>query len=182
MQRALQAPTGAALLIAIVVLCSCGSGGSGWIPGAPAPEAATTVPLSLGEEATLHGAEGVELLVCLDFTSRPLVPVSLSPESATFLEIHLSVTNVGASPFIGVLADAADLQVVPSGTLAPVRAESVPSEIALTGGLDFGEVLTINPGSPALQGKVIFQIDPDDQAASFSLTIPGGTGTARWDF
>ncbi len=172
----------AALLVAVFLLGACGDGGSGWgVPAsAPEPARATTVSLSLGEVGIIHGPDGLELTVALDFTRQPPVPISLSPENATFLEVHLSVTNTGTTPFSGVLADAADLTVLPSGTLAPVRTESVPSGIALSGGADFGEPFTIAAGAPAVQGKVVFQIDPDDAAASFSLTIPGGEDTAEW--
>lgn len=183
MRRAIQAQAKTTLLlVSALSLGACGdAGGTGWgLEEAPRPQGATTLARSLGQEATIHGPNSLKLRVSLDFTSRPPVPVSLSPENATFLEVHLSVANTGSVPFSGVLADAADLAVVPSGTLAPVRAESVPTGIALSGVLDFGEPITIPPGSPALSGKVIFQIDPDDAAASFSLSIPGGTETVRW--
>jgi hypothetical protein len=171
----------ALLLVGALSLAGCGDGGSGWfVLEAPPSPASTTVSLGLGEEATLNGPNSLQLRVSLDFTSQPPVPISLSPEDATFLEIHLSVTNTGTAPFSGVLADAADLAVVPSGTLAPVRTDAVPSGIALSGGLDFGGTITIAPGSPTVSGKVIFQIDPEDTPASFSLTLPGGTTTARW--
>lgn len=171
------------LLVSGLVLGGCGDGGSGWtVVDAPPSPTSTTVSVSLGQEATLNGPNSVQLRVSVDFTSRPPVPVSLSPEDATFLEVHLSVTNTGTASFSGVLADAADLAVVPSGTLAPVQTENVPSEIALTGVLDFGGPVTIAPGSPTMSGKVIFQIDPDDTPASFNLTLPGGTETARWVF
>jgi hypothetical protein len=175
--------TRAALVLATTLgLAGCGDGdGSGWgVVEAPPSPASRTVSLGLGEETTLSGPEGVELRVSLDFTSQPVVPITLSPEEATFVEIHLSVTNAGTAPFSGVLADAADLTVLPYGTLAPVRGESVPSEIALSGVVDFGEAVTIPPGAPKVPGKVIFQIEPDDTPASFSLTIAGGTKTARW--
>ena len=169
------------LLVAALSLGACGDGGSGWGPeAAPPPASARTVSRDLGEEATIRGPNSLELRLSVNFTSQPPVPISLSPEDATFLEVHLTVANTGTASFSGVLADAADLALVPSGTLAPVPAESVPSEIALSGVLDFGKPITIAPGSSALSGKVLFQIDPDDQAASFSLTIPGGTETARW--
>ena len=173
----------ALLLVPIVLLAACRDGGTGWgIVETQPSEAPTTVLLSLGQETTLSGPEGVDLRISLDFTNQPPVPINLSPEQATFVELHLSVTNVGTAPFSGVLADGADLAVLPYGTLAPVRGESVPSEIALSGGLDFGEPVTIAPGSPTFSGKVIFQIEPDDAPASFSLTLPGGTETAQWDF
>jgi hypothetical protein len=169
------------LILVVGALSACGGDGSGWVVEAAPPRAgSTTISRGLGESATLHGPDGLELLVSVDFTSRPPVPISLSPENATFLEVHLSVTNTGSAPFSGVLSDAADLAVVPAGTLAPVRTESVPSEIALSGGADFGEPVTIAPGAPPLQGKVVFQIDPDDVASSFSLTIVGSRETAEW--
>ena len=168
------------LLVAALSLSACSGDGSGWVVEAPRPAAHETVTVGLGEAVTLQGPRWVELGVSVDFTSRPPVPISLSPEDATFLEVHLSVTNTGTGPFSGVLADAADLAVVPSGTLAPVDAASVPSEIALSGGTDFGQPVTIAPDGPALQGKIVFQIDPNDEAASFSLTIPGGRETAVW--
>ncbi len=169
------------LLVAALSLGACGDGGSGWgLEAAPPAPASRTVSRDLGEEATIRGPNSLELRVSVNFTSQPPVPISLSPEDATFLEVHLTVANTGTAPFSGVLADAADLAMAPSGTLAPVSAESVPNEIALSGVLDFGKPITIAPGSPALSGKVVFQIDPDDQVASFSLAISGGTETARW--
>jgi hypothetical protein len=169
------------LVVGGASLSACGGDGSGWVVEAAPPRAEpTTVSLNLGEAATLHGPGGLELQVILNFTHRPPVPVSLSPENATFLEVHLSVTNSGSVPFAGVLADAADLAVLPSGTLAPIRTESVPVEIALSRGLDFAEPLTIAPGTPPLAGKVVFQIDPDDDASAFSLTIVGARETAEW--
>jgi hypothetical protein len=181
MRRPLRVSVSAVLLVGVCSLIACGGNGSGWgIEAAPVSSGPSTVARSLGEEATIHGPNSLALRVSLDFIRQPPVPVSLSPETATFLEMHLSVTNTGTAPFSGVLADAADLAVVPSGTLAPVRAETVPSEIPLSGGLDFGEPVSIAPGAPPVQGKMVFQIDPDDEAASFSLTFPGGMETARW--
>ena len=169
------------LFVGGLALIGCVDGGSGWgVLDAPPSPTSTTVSLNLGQEATLNGPNSLQLRVSVDFTSQPPVPISLPPEDATFLEVHLSVTNTGTAPFSGVLADAADLAVVPSGTVAPVRTEDVPSEIALTGVLDFGGPITIAPGSPTMSGKVIFQIDPEDTPASFTLTLPGGTETARW--
>ncbi len=171
----------ALLLLAVAFLGACGDGRSGWgaVEAEPS-ETPTTVSLRLGEEATLNGPNSVQLRVSLNFTRQPPVPLNLSPESATFIEMHLTVTNTGTAPFSGVLADAADLAVAPSGTVAPVRGASVPSGIAISGGLDFAEPVTIAPGSPAVQGKMVFQIDPDDDVASFSLTLPGGADSAQW--
>ena len=167
------------LLAAVLTLAACSGDGSWGVEEAPRARAAT-ISRSLGETVTLHGPNSRVLQVTLEFVHRPVVPVTLSSEDATFLEVHLSVLNSGPASFSGVLADAADLSVVPSGTLAPVSSDTVPSEIALTGGIDFSDPLTLPPGSPALRGKVVFQIDPDAEPASFSLTIPGGRETAQW--
>src|SRR5688500_13240467 len=120
-------------LLLAAALAACSGDGSGWIVEAPQPRTgSTTVSVGLGEVVTLHGPNGRELGVSVDFTSKPPVPISLSPEEATFIEIHLTVANTGNAPFSGVLADAADLAVVPSGTLAPIDVANVPSEIALS--------------------------------------------------
>ena len=174
----------AALLVVVVgVLGACDGGGSGWGVETVPTSTPTTVLLGPGEEdATIRGPDGVELRVSLYFINQPPVPVSLESEESVYIQIHLAVANTGTVPFSGVLADAADLDVVPSGTLAPVPAETVPSEIALSRGVDFSEPVTIAPGGPEVQGKVVFQIEPDDSVAAFSLTLPGGTETVRWHF
>lgn len=168
------------LALAVLSLAACGGDGSGWVlEEAPRAEP-KTISRNLGEAATLHGPDGQELQVSLDFVRRPPVPVTVSPENSTFLEVHLTVLNTAATAYSGVLADAADLAVAPSRTLAPVSSERVPTEIPLSGGIDFSRPITIAPGSSALRGKVVFQIDPDQRAVTFSLTIPGGSQTAEW--
>ena len=171
----------AALLVATVLgIGACSGEGAPWAPEESPGEESTTLSLSLGEAATLHGPEGLELRVSVDFIRQPVVPVGLSPETSTFLEVHLTVDNTGSVPFSGVLSEGADLTVEPGGPLLPFPTEMIPTEIALSGGADLGEPVTIPPDAPPLQGRVVFRVDPAKAVSTFSLNLEGGRETAVW--
>ena len=164
-------------LAAFLLLAACGDEEP---PPEPPEPRGTTISLRLGESATLGGEDGVRLRVTVDLTSQPPVPISLSSEEATFFEVFLAVENAGDEPFSGVLADGADLALAPSGAVAPIRADTVPTEIALSSGRDLSQPLDLAPGAPPARGKLVFQIDPDDEPSSFSLSLDPAGDTAEW--
>lgn len=181
MRRPPAALSAAVSIATVLGLAACDGNGSGWLPPERAPRAeAPTISLGLGQAATLHGPDGLELSASVDFTRRPVVPIGLSPETATFLEVHLTVTNTGGVPFSGVLSDGARLTVVPGGPLVPIPTETIPVEIPLSGGVDFGAPVTIEPDAPPFRGRVVFRVNPEVDLDSFSLTLPDGRETAEW--